>query len=242
MISKREERVKNLVSDTKSLEIGGLNCHICEIAGGESEEKNVVYMGMHRFREDEIEHTVSCIDEVAGCGILLVMFEVDKWNSQLSPWPAKNEATIFEGDGKQTLNILTDKIITYIKENYSCYRRQWIMGYSLAGLFALWGTMETELFDGVISCSGSLWYPGFMDYFDRNCDKCPEYIYISLGGKEEKSKNSLMASVGECTRKVVKTLQEKRNVKYEINPGGHFADSGKRLAKGIRWAEVTVQP
>ena len=105
-----------MVSNINNLEIGGLNCHICEIDGSESDEKIVVYMGMYRFREDEIEHIVSCIDEVAGCGILLVMFEVDNWNNQLSPWPAKNADTIFEGDGKQTLNILTDKVIPYIKE------------------------------------------------------------------------------------------------------------------------------
>jgi hypothetical protein len=24
---------------------------------------------------------------------------------------------------------------------------------------------------------------------------------------------------------------------YEINPGGHFADSGKRLAKAVKWIE-----
>ena len=59
-----------------------------------------------------------------------------------------------------------------------------------------------------------------------------------LGGKEEKTKNAVMATVGDCTREQEKLLLEDpfaERVVLEWNPGGHFADSGKRLAKGIRW-------
>ena len=30
-------------------------------------------------------------------------------------------------------------------------------------------------------------------------------------------------------------LKDQNAVKYELNSGGHFADAGKRLAKGLRW-------
>ena len=61
---------------------------------------------------------------------------------------------------------------------------------------------------------------------------------LSLGGKEEKTKNAVMATVGDRTREQEKLLLEDsfaEQVVLEWNPGGHFADSGKRLAKGIKW-------
>ncbi len=63
-------------------------------------------------------------------------------------------------------------------------------------------------------------------------------VYLSLGGKEEKTKNAVMATVGDRTREQEKLLLEDpfaEQVVLEWNPGGHFADSGKRLAKGIKW-------
>lgn len=50
--------------------------------------------------------------------------------------------------------------------------------------------------------------------------------------------NAVIATVGDCTREQEKLLLEDpfaERVVLEWNPGGHFADSGKRLAKGIRW-------
>ena len=47
-----------------------------------------------------------------------------------------------------------------------------------------------------------------------------------------------MATVGDRIREQEKLLLEDpfaERVVLEWNPGGHFADSGKRLAKGIRW-------
>ena len=47
-----------------------------------------------------------------------------------------------------------------------------------------------------------------------------------------------MEAVGDRTREQEKLLLEDplaERVVLEWNPGGHFADAGKRLAKGIRW-------
>lgn len=61
---------------------------------------------------------------------------------------------------------------------------------------------------------------------------------LSLGGKEEKAKNKVMAAVGDRTRAQEGLLQEDsmvESVVLEWNAGGHFADAGKRLAKGVKW-------
>ena len=54
----------------------------------------------------------------------------------------------------------------------------------------------------------------------------------------EKTKNKVMARVGDRTREQKKKLEKDpmaERVFLEWNAGGHFADEGKRLAKGIRY-------
>lgn len=84
--------------------------------------------------------------------------------------------------------------------------------------------------------SGSVWFPDFLNYVTENIDKIhSKKIYLSLGGKENNTENKLLSTVLDNTRKLKTYLEERNNVFFEINRGGHFADSGKRLAKAIRW-------
>lgn len=68
--------------------------------------------------------------------------------------------------------------------------------------------------------------------------RCECAVYLSLGGKEEKTGNPVMAMVGDRTREQERLLRKEprvRNVTLEWNRGGHFADSCRRLAKGVQW-------
>lgn len=63
-------------------------------------------------------------------------------------------------------------------------------------------------------------------------------VYLSLGGKEEQSKNAVMAGIGHATRSQDKLLEGDDKViahTLVMNPGGHFASTDKRVAKGIAW-------
>ena len=54
--------------------------------------------------------------------------------------------------------------------------------------------------------------------------------------KEEKTKNPVMARVGDRTRTQERILRNDSKVKHttlEFNSGGHFADAQKRLAKAV---------
>ena len=56
--------------------------------------------------------------------------------------------------------------------------------------------------------------------------------------KEEKTKNPVMARVGDRTRTQERILRNDPKVKQttlEFNSGGHFADAQKRLAKAVKW-------
>ena len=61
-------------------------------------------------------------------------------------------------------------------------------------------------------------------------------IYLSLGNKEEKTRNSVMAQVGDCIRKAYDLLHaEGIQCTLEWNEGGHFKDPHLRTAKAFVW-------
>ncbi|MCD8336047.1 MAG: alpha/beta hydrolase [Lachnospiraceae bacterium] len=185
----------------------------------------------------------SCLVEKAGNeAYTLIIYEVTDWNSQLSPWPAKpafgDEA--FVGKGAETLAWLKDRCIPELRKEGLIPENvpQYTAGYSLSGLFALWAFLESDIFDGAASCSGSLWIDGWMDYIRDKKISRDAFIYLSLGSKEERTKNPLMATVGDCTRETCECLKRNSAVKritMQWNKGGHFADSDARLVKGILW-------
>ena len=63
-------------------------------------------------------------------------------------------------------------------------------------------------------------------------------MYLSLGGKEEKTKNKVwqrsVTGPG-CRERLLQEDSMVESVVLEWNAGGHFADAGKRLAKGVKW-------
>lgn len=89
----------------------------------------------------------------------------------------------------------------------------------------------------MISCSGSFWYPNFLQFVKENeLQKIPEKMYFSLGNKESKTKNEMMAKVEEITKFLEHFYYEKRiKTIYEENEGNHFQDVSNRIAKGICW-------
>lgn len=160
----------------------------------------------------------------------LVAFKVQDWNRDLSPWsaPAVFGKEGFGGEADRTL----DEILKYCTDKSKTY---FIGGYSLAGLFALWAACHTDLFRGVAAASPSLWFPNFTDYMKETGLKCGS-VYLSLGDKEEKTRNAVMATVGDKIREAYALLKEgKINCTLEWNEGGHFKDADLRTAKAFSW-------
>ena len=109
-------------------------------------------------------------------------------------------------------------------------------GYSLAGLFALWASTQTALFSGVAAASPSVWFPGWME-FEQQHPIQAQCIYLSLGDREERTRNATMAAVGDNIRALHRELVERgKNCTLEWNNGGHFKDADLRTAMAFRWA------
>lgn len=87
----------------------------------------------------------------------------------------------------------------------------------------------------VRSCS--LWYPNFIEFANKNTiSENIDKIYFSLGNKESKVRNEVLATVEENTKKL-EQMYKLQGIKtiYEENDGNHFKDTVLRMVKGIRW-------
>lgn len=162
------------------------------------------------------------------------------WDDLLTPWPcdAGMKGRHFTGNGVMLLREIKEHLLPYRKEQFPESKGLYVAGYSLAGLFAIWSLYETDLFDGAVCCSGSLWYPGWKEYILQHNLNKKSNIYLSLGKKEEKTNHFLMKQVGDNTRLQYRSLQQDDNanqVTLEWNEGGHFADTEGRVSNGISW-------
>ena len=177
-----------------------------------------------------IESEAAEIKERADADFCLLTIKVQNWNRDLSPWPAP---AVFgkEGFGNGAADTL-DEVLKICTDQEKTY---FIGGYSLAGLFALWAAYQTDVFKGVAAASPSMWFPGFVDYMRRNAIHASS-VYLSLGGREEKTRNPVMATVGDRIREAYGLLREHGiNVSLEWNQGNHFKDADIRTAKAFAW-------
>ena len=112
-----------------------------------------------------------------------------------------------------------------------------IVGYSLAGLFALYAIYRTDLFSRVGSMSGSLWFPGIKDYiFSHEPKRQPDHMYFSLGDKESKTRNPILRSVRQNTEEIQAFYQSRGiGTVFKLNPGNHYSHAAERTAAGIVW-------
>lgn len=102
--------------------------------------------------------------------------EID-WDRDYTPW------RVDAGNGRD-FSGGADKFGVSVAALCGWVRRElrpgavYAVGYSLGGLAAIY--FHTKLtFDGCGSCSGSAWYPGWLEYLEKNPPRGK--IYISLG-------------------------------------------------------------
>lgn len=171
---------------------------------------------------------------------LLIVYDLD-WNDDLSPYFAKSifkNAPDFKGEADKFLDYLTTDLIRKVCYDENINSSYFILvGYSMAGLFSIYSLYKTDCFKKIGSVSGSLWYPGFVDFINRNkITKKIFTLYMSLGDKEKHTKNIYMKKVEENTSKIFNLIkQEFINAKFEFNPGNHFQDEAIRIAKCIKY-------
>lgn len=184
--------------------------------------------------EQEMSYITSLIDSRE---YLLVVFKVEAWNDDLSPWkaPAVFGKEDFGGKANKTLSELMNWMNTFQKEHSERDFKFYLGGYSLAGLFALWVSYQINLFEGIAAVSPSVWFLGFCEYVCEH-EILTSNVYLSLGDKEEKARNPVMAKVGDSIRSIYSVLNQQHiSCTLEWNHGNHFKEPDLRMAKGFAW-------
>ena len=185
---------------------------------------------------------------------LLAGVGVTDWNAQLSPWyaPAVRGTQAFAGHAQDTLYFLEQSLIPSLMSQFPALASDIIKkkkengsngtigigGYSLAGLFALWASCKSSSFQGTAAVSPSVWFPGWLPFLAEHPVQAG-CVYLSLGRKEEKAGNPVMAQVGDALRETRAMLDQRSDPRVsnilEWNPGNHFFEPQRRMAKGLAW-------
>lgn len=185
-----------------------------------------------RLKESEREWLDRMAEEHSAS--MVVISGLD-WERELTPWKAPGlKAGEFAGRAQSFLDILKGDIMVNVESSLRISRpKRFIAGVSLSGLFALWASCRTHLFEGVASVSGSFWYDKFTEWFSTQEYSSSRY-YFSLGEKEKDGKNLRLAAVEEETAKIMSTLQaNEKEVIFEYNEGNHFGPLIERIEKAI---------
>lgn len=213
--------------------IQGKKCFIYK----NSEADALLIQAVDEHDLEALDREAGLIKELTDTPFTLAAFLIEDWNRELSPWeaPAVFGKEAFGSGAAETLSFITGPLLRSLNEtgNMRCY----IGGYSLAGLFALWAAYQTDLFQGAAAVSPSVWFPGWESFMESENILSPE-VYLSLGDKEEKTKNKTMSAVGKNIRRQYELLLAADTVtrcELEWNPGNHFSEPDRRTAKGFAW-------
>ena len=179
-----------------------------------------------------LDSEVAEIEQLYGGAFRLAAFKVKDWNMDLSPWeaPPAFGKEPFGGGAAETLAYVENELLPALTEDAPVI----LGGYSLAGLFAMWAGTQTERFLGIAAASPSLWFPGWIEYAEKAT--YPRRIYLSLGNKEEKTRNPVMARVGDCIRRQQEILTAagiENTLVWE--QGNHFREPDLRMARAFAW-------
>ena len=218
----------------KQVQIGDRPCRIY----GEPHAEYLLLQMTGEHELQSMDHEVTAIAQ-SGRNFLFAAVPVKSWNDELSPWeaPAVWGKECFGGNAADTICFLTEQAIPTLKQQFALPENVRIIlgGYSLAGLFALWASTQTALFSGVAAASPSVWFPGWMKFEQQHLIQA-QRVYLSLGDREEHTKNTVMATVGDNIRTLHSRLAERgTDCTLEWNSGGHFKDADLRTARAFRW-------
>lgn len=185
------------------------------------------------MQQGELEAEVELI-AAAGVPFTFVAVPIEDWELELMPWaePAVSKRPEVGSGAGATLRYITDELMPTLPTLPVT-----LGGYSLGGLFSLWAARQTDRFPSVAAASPSLWAGDWPVYAAAHQMKA-RHVYLSLGDREERSRNKVMARVGERIREEYSLLQQllgADNTTLVWEQGGHFADPAARMARAFVW-------
>ena len=217
------------------LTINGRKCLLYEC---DEQPQVLLIQPMGEHENATLDAEIEAIKGAVHVPFVIVALAINDWEKELTPWHDPKLSTRKEvGEHVfETLDYITEHLMPYMFERFGKLPVA-IGGYSLAGLFARWAVSKVECFDAVAAASPSLWIVAWCGFSDAH-EVFTRYVYLSLGEREELAKNKAIAQVGNNVRWEYDHLQRTigaDNCTLEWNPGNHFLDNDKRLARAFAW-------
>ncbi len=176
------------------------------------------------------------------CPALLIVVEPTDWDFDFSPWPAPSlrpGQPPFPGGADARIRLMEERVKPAVDARYPTLpgpENTGIFGYSLGGLAALYALYTSRAF-GMAGClSGSLWYEGFVDFLRARQAPAGARIYLSLGRKEERSRNPYLSRIGACYQEAHELLRRQlgeERVRLVMHDGGHATEVDRRMLAGL---------
>lgn len=211
----------------KTLQVGDLKC---EIVGDGTASNRIVYM-IYPAMAVLPDNLIEDLSTASKVSIVVVYVPSDQWNNYLTPWPEPGEAKgfpPFAGQASDFLKALTAEVIpqTDVALSLTAKPRRDLMGVSLSGLFTLWAWLLTDTFTSIACLSGSFWYAGFIEWFNRLTIPAKKgSAYFLLGRDEPKASIKAYRTVGVNTEIIVTRLKNAGiETTFQWVPGNHFSD------------------
>ena len=125
----------------------------------ESNPESVLIQPVDSHDMEEMSKEIEYIEHHCNHNFVLAAVKINKWNEELTPWPAPpvfGKIPFGDGAGK-TLCFITENLLPWFKTKLDRKVSVFLGGYSLAGLFSFWACYNTDVFDGVVAASPSVW-------------------------------------------------------------------------------------
>lgn len=176
------------------------------------------------------------------CGFNIVALSGMDWDNDLTPWPAAGVPAgdpPFRGFAPRFLETLRTQVLPQAEAALGLPAgvRRDLVGVSLSGLFAMWQWTQCALFRDVASLSGSFWYDGFVDWFDRTMphNKGGRAL-LMLGVQEGRSNVPEFRSIPSETLRMAGILRSRGIATTFLSvPGNHYQHAQARLEAAFDW-------
>lgn len=176
-----------------------------------------------------------------------VLIASNNRTADYTPWPLQASETMpidFGGKAEEHLSFITTHVIPFCESEYglaSSAEKRVMGGYSLGGLFSLYAAVNTDFFGTVLSCSSSLWYPGFLDYLKEHSFKAAHpKMYMSVGDQEGTTAKNLTADQTLNTLALKDWIESKfqaGDFQFTLEEGNHGNNISRRVERAVEWLE-----
>ena len=202
------------------------------------EPRSLVLTTLGAHERKDFQTLAQMLTKQTSVPFVLAAFTISDWETELAPWadPALSQRPEVGTQALATLDFVANALLPELQGRYGTLPVI-LGGYSLAGLFALWAAYQQPLFAAVAAASPSVWIRGWVPFVQSHALLTPN-VYLSLGVKEEKTRNSALARVGDNIRVyhdlLTRSLGEEHTALIWHN-GGHFTECTLRLAQALAW-------